>query len=231
MDFGRGLCARLIRARARSHCKGRTVRVVFAQGRSDRLEVRTCKRPWTGSSASSPAAGVSSSVVWLALVVVSVPFAGRQTENLTGGGFETRARARRWSPTRWRATSRPAVRDARGRLRQPRAATRPALAAAVDRVAARGLQGRRGRALRPRGARTPRAPPPTPIVIMPLVVSGDRDEAVDAAAADAREPRHRRARARRCRCTSSARARCGRACRSSPRRTSSRPSSSACRSC
>ena len=28
-------------------------------------------------------------IVWLAIVVVSVPFAGRQTENLTGGGFET----------------------------------------------------------------------------------------------------------------------------------------------
>ena len=29
-------------------------------------------------------------VVWLAIVVISVPFAGRQTENLTGGGFETK---------------------------------------------------------------------------------------------------------------------------------------------
>ena len=29
-------------------------------------------------------------VAWLAIVVISVPFAGRQTENLTGGGFETK---------------------------------------------------------------------------------------------------------------------------------------------
>jgi heme transporter len=28
-------------------------------------------------------------IAWLVIVVVSVPFAGRQTENLTGGGFET----------------------------------------------------------------------------------------------------------------------------------------------
>ena len=27
-------------------------------------------------------------VVWLAIVVGSVPFAGRQTEHLTGGGFQ-----------------------------------------------------------------------------------------------------------------------------------------------
>src|SRR4051794_21165053 len=28
-------------------------------------------------------------VTWIGLVIVSLPFAGRQTENLTGGGFET----------------------------------------------------------------------------------------------------------------------------------------------
>src|SRR4051812_43617667 len=29
-------------------------------------------------------------IVWAAVVVVSIPFAARQTENLTGGGFETK---------------------------------------------------------------------------------------------------------------------------------------------
>jgi RND superfamily putative drug exporter len=29
-------------------------------------------------------------VLWIAAVVVAVPFASRQTENLTGGGFETK---------------------------------------------------------------------------------------------------------------------------------------------
>src|SRR5687768_11546384 len=28
--------------------------------------------------------------VWIAVIVVAIPFAGRQTEHLTGGGFETK---------------------------------------------------------------------------------------------------------------------------------------------
>src|SRR3954454_670023 len=34
-------------------------------------------------------------VAWIAIVIVSVPFAGRQTEHLTGGGFETKGTSSR----------------------------------------------------------------------------------------------------------------------------------------
>ena len=168
-------------------------------------------------------------VAWLAIVVVSVPFAGRQTENLTGGGFETKGSGSK------------VVADALERdfglqaedlavVFDNREGDPATLAAAFERVEREGFKDVEGVRLDPEAPAAARA-----------ASDADRDHAAGRRGqprrggrrghADAREPRRRREAATRSRCTSSARARCGRASSSSPRRTSSRPRSSACRSC
>lgn len=118
-------------------------------------------------------------IVWLAIVVVSVPFAGRQTENLTGGGFEsTGSGSQLVSEALGRDFGLPAemltvVFDNRG-------GDAAKLAAAVDRVQREGFKDVEGVRLEQEIADDARGST-DPIVIMPLVVEGDRDEAVDAA--------------------------------------------------
>ena len=119
--------------------------------------------------------------VWVALIVVAVPFASRQTENLTGGGFETKGSGSK------------VVADALTREfpgMQPedlavvfdnRAGDPQALAAAVDRVERDGFTDVDAVRVTPDALAAARASNDE-VVIMPLVVQGDRDEAVDAAA-------------------------------------------------
>ena len=164
------------------------------------------------------------------LVIVSVPFAARQTENLTGGGFETKG-------TGSRAVSHALAGDFPGIQAEDlsivfdnRKGDPQALAAAIDRVQRDGFKDVDHVPLNPRALAAARASTED-VVVMPLVVSGSRDETVDAASTIRENLDIDKDRPRRCRCTWWARARCGPGCSSCPRRTSSRPRGSACRSC
>jgi RND superfamily putative drug exporter len=118
---------------------------------------------------------------WIVLVLASVPFAARQTENLTGGGFETKG-------TGSRTVSDALAGDFQGiqaedlsivldnRKRDPQA-----LAAAIDKVRKDGFEDVDHVALNPRALAAARASTDD-VVILPLVVSGNRDETVDDAA-------------------------------------------------
>ena len=121
-------------------------------------------------------------IVWLAVIIVAVPFAGRQTENLTGGGFETKgsgskvvADALATEFPGMQAQDLAIVFDNRNEDPQ-------ALAAAVDKVENEGFADVEGVTLSAEAAEAARAAGDEDIVIMPLVVEGSRDEAVDAAA-------------------------------------------------
>jgi RND superfamily putative drug exporter len=117
-------------------------------------------------------------VAWLVIVVISVPFAGRQTENLTGGGFETQGSGSKL------------VGDALTRdfglqaedlavVFDNRKGDAAALDAALERVRTDGFKDVEGVRLDPEalaGVERDRD-----VIIVPLVVTGTRDEAVDAA--------------------------------------------------
>ena len=217
----RALIARAIRSGRYSHREPRF-----------RSTSSPCKQPWTGSSASSRAAARLVLSVWLALLVVSLPFAAPPDRAPDG----RRLRDARFGLTAGRRLARERLRGHAGRV-------------AVGRLRqhARGDRGQaRARPSTRASARASRAstrsgwtrPPPTaarastdPIVIMPLIVDGRPRRGRRRRLGDARAPAHRRGRRRISRSTCSARARCGRASRSSRRRTSSRRRSSACRSC
>jgi uncharacterized membrane protein YdfJ with MMPL/SSD domain len=118
---------------------------------------------------------------WIAVIVVAVPFAGRQTEHLTGGGFETKgsdsqivadAVAREFPDMQ--AEDLAVVFD--NRRQDVRA-----FAAAIDRVEREGFEDVEAVRLNPEALAAARAAGDEDVVIMPLVVEGDRDEAVDAA--------------------------------------------------
>ena len=120
--------------------------------------------------------------VWIAVVVVAIPFAGRQTEHLTGGGFETKgsdstivadALAREFPGMQ--AEDLAVVFDNRNGDPQ-------ALAAAVDRVESEGFEDVEAVRASPEALAAARAAGDEDVVVMQLVVEGDRDEAVDAAA-------------------------------------------------
>lgn len=118
-------------------------------------------------------------ILWLAIVVVSVPFAGRQTENLTGGGFESAGSGSQVvSEALGRDFGRPA--ELLSVVFDNRSGDPAKLAAAVDRVERDGFKDVDAVRLDPQAADAARAST-DPVVIMPLVVEGDRDEAVDAA--------------------------------------------------
>ncbi|MDA0180483.1 MMPL family transporter [Solirubrobacter phytolaccae] len=118
-------------------------------------------------------------IVWLAIVVVSVPFAGRQTENLTGGGFESKGSGSQLvSEASERDFGRPG--ESLAVVFDNRDGDAAKLAAAVDRVERDGFKDVEAVRLEPQAAEAARAST-EPVVIMPLVVEGDRDEAVDAA--------------------------------------------------
>src|SRR5690348_6598431 len=112
-------------------------------------------------------------ITWIVLVVVSVPFAGRQTENLTGGGFESQGTG---SATVSEALTRDfglppeslaVVFD--NAKKDPKA-----LAAAVDRVQNEGFEGVEHVRLNPEALAAARASSES-VVVMPLTVDGNRD--------------------------------------------------------
>ena len=119
--------------------------------------------------------------VWIAVIVVAIPFAGRQTEHLTGGGFETKG------------SDSQIVADAVARefpelqaedllvVFDNRKQDARALAATIDRVEREGFTDVEGVRLSPEALAAARAAGDEDVVIMPLVVEGNRDEAVDAA--------------------------------------------------
>jgi uncharacterized membrane protein YdfJ with MMPL/SSD domain len=119
--------------------------------------------------------------VWIAVIVVAIPFAGRQTEHLTGGGFETKG------------SDSQIVADAVARefpelqaedllvVFDNRKQDARALAATIDRVQREGFTDVEGVRLNPEALAAARAAGDEDVVIMPLVVEGNRDEAVDAA--------------------------------------------------
>jgi uncharacterized membrane protein YdfJ with MMPL/SSD domain len=118
---------------------------------------------------------------WAVLVVASVPFAARQTDKLTGGGFETKgtdsqvvADSLSGDFAGVHAESLSIVFD--NRKRDPKA-----LAAAVDRVGREGFKDVDDVRLDPRALAAARASTED-VVVMPLVVQGSRDETIDAAA-------------------------------------------------
>lgn len=119
-------------------------------------------------------------IVWLAIVVVSVPFASRQTENLTGGGFESAGSGSQLvAESLGRDFGLPG--EALAVVFDNRDGDAGKLAAAVDRVEREGFKDVEGVRLDPEVAADARTST-DPVVIMALVVEGDRDEAVDAAA-------------------------------------------------
>ncbi len=173
--------------------------------------------------------------VWALVVLAALPFAARQSEHLTGGGFDV--------PGSQSVAVQQAVErdfDTRRARRSPPCSSPhgDATTAELRSRAERGRHGRRRRrrrrahAGRPRaGAAQLQADGPRTLVVPLTTDVGDCD-AIDVAVdlrkqlGIADQPPTRRSRS-----TSSARARCGRACRTSRRRTSRRPSRSASRSC
>ncbi len=120
--------------------------------------------------------------VWLAVILVAVPFASRQTENLTGGGFETKGSGSQ-AVADALATEFPGMQaQDLAVVFDNREGDPQALAAAVDKVENEGFEDVEGVSLSPDAAEAARAAGDEAIVIMPLVVEGSRDEAVDAAA-------------------------------------------------
>src|SRR5690349_15892875 len=120
-------------------------------------------------------------IVWLVIVVVSVPFAGRQTENLTGGGFETKGSGSQLVADSLGTDFEGQQAESLAVVIDNRAGDPAKLRAAVDRVQREGFKDVDAVRLDPAAADAARAST-DPIVIMPLIVQGDRDEAVDAAA-------------------------------------------------
>jgi RND superfamily putative drug exporter len=122
-------------------------------------------------------------VVWLAVIVVAVPFAGRQTENLTGGGFETKGSDSKIVADALASEFPGMQAEDLAVVFDNREGSPEALAAAVDRVESEGFEDVEAVRLDPAAADAARAAGGEDVVVMPLVVEGDRDEAVDAASA------------------------------------------------
>jgi RND superfamily putative drug exporter len=119
-------------------------------------------------------------IVWAAVVIVSVPFASRQTENLTGGGFETKG-----SGSQIVSQALPEdfglPPEELAIVFDNRKHDAAALDAAISRVAKEGFEDVEGVRLDPEQVARARGQAGDDVVILPLVVTGDRDEAVDAA--------------------------------------------------
>jgi RND superfamily putative drug exporter len=119
-------------------------------------------------------------IVWAAIVVVSIPFASRQTENLTGGGFETKGSGSQ-------IVSKALPQDfglppeELAVVLDNRKHDTAALDAALQRVATEGFEDVEGVRLDNDALAQAKAQAGDDVVILPLVVTGSRDEAVDAA--------------------------------------------------
>jgi RND superfamily putative drug exporter len=120
-------------------------------------------------------------ILWVAVVLVSLPFASRQTENLTGGGFETEG-----SGSQLVADA--LARDFPGMQSEDLAVVfdnrrqdPQALEAAFERVEREGFEGVEGVRLDPEALAAARSQADQDVIVMPLIVEGSRDEAVDGA--------------------------------------------------
>jgi RND superfamily putative drug exporter len=119
--------------------------------------------------------------VWIGLLVLAVPFASQQTKNLTGGGFENKGSGS--------ANVAAALKDIPGAQAETLAVVfdnrkldAKALGAAVDKVEKDGFEDVGGVRVDPAALDAARAAGDKKIVVMPLDVTGTRDEAVDDAA-------------------------------------------------
>jgi uncharacterized membrane protein YdfJ with MMPL/SSD domain len=117
---------------------------------------------------------------WLVLLLASIPFASRQTENLTGGGFE--------APGSGSAEVDHAVKrfqgassESLGVLLQSKGGDAGALAAAVDRVDKAAAKVDNIELTNAVAAKAKRDRAPDGLVLMPLAVTGSREEALQAA--------------------------------------------------
>ena len=129
---------------------------------------------------------------WPAAVLVSVPFASRQTEHLTEGGFETAGSGSQ-------VVADALARDFPGMQPEDlaivfdnRKRDQAALAAAFERVEREGFEDVEGVRLNPEALSQARAAGDRDVVVMPLIVEGGCDEAVDAAAVIPRTSRSAR---------------------------------------
>ena len=120
-------------------------------------------------------------IAWLVIVVASVPFAARQTENLTGGGFESKGSGSQ-------KVSQALANDFEGLQAEDlaivfdnRRGDQAALDAAFEKVEDEGFADVEGARLDPEALAAARAASDQDVIVLPLVVTGDRDEAVDAA--------------------------------------------------
>jgi uncharacterized membrane protein YdfJ with MMPL/SSD domain len=119
-------------------------------------------------------------IVWLLVVVVSVPFASRQTENLTGGGFETEGSGSTIVADALKTDFEGTQAESLSVVFDNRDGDPAKLAAAIERVERDAFKDVESVRLDPAAADAARAST-DPVVIMPLTLEGDRDEAVDAA--------------------------------------------------
>src|SRR4051812_9708737 len=135
----------------------------------DRLERFVARRRWVVLA------------FWIVLILVSVPFASRQTENLTGGGFESKGStsqtvAQALQDKEFEGVSAESL----SVVFDNRAHDAQGLAAAVDRVQRDALKDVEAIRIDPQALQAARSSSDD-LVIMPLVVSGNRDQAVDGA--------------------------------------------------
>jgi uncharacterized membrane protein YdfJ with MMPL/SSD domain len=119
-------------------------------------------------------------VAWLVLLLLSIPFASRQTENLTGGGFE--------APGSGSAEVDHAVKrfqgassESLGVLLQSKGGDAAALAAAVDRVDKAAAKVDNVELTAAAAAKAKSDGAQDGLVLMPLAVTGSREEALQAA--------------------------------------------------
>jgi uncharacterized membrane protein YdfJ with MMPL/SSD domain len=119
-------------------------------------------------------------IAWLVLLLVSIPFASRQTENLTGGGFE--------APGSGSAEVDQAVKqfqgvssESLGVVLQRKGGDPAAVQAAVDRVDEAAAKVDNIELTAAAAARAKSDASQDAVVLMPLAVTGSREEALEAA--------------------------------------------------
>ena len=182
-----------------------------------RYHLRPCGQPWTGSSDSSRGAGDSFWAFGSCSSSLAVPFAAQQTKHLTAGGFEVPGSGSQAVVRGAQALPGRADRAADRRLRQLQEGRRRARCLESTRPRRRS-RGSTTSGVAHGAAAAAKAAGDQPIVLMPLDVEGGARLAVDAAV-DLRKNLHIQDNGNLALpVTSSASRRCGRACRTSPKK-------------
>jgi RND superfamily putative drug exporter len=118
---------------------------------------------------------------WIVLVLVAVPFASRQTEDLTGGGFESKGSTSQVVAQALQAKEfEGASAESLSVVFDNRAHDARGLDAAIGRVQRDALKGVEAISVDPQALEQARSSKDD-VVIVPLVVTGNRDQAVDGA--------------------------------------------------